>query len=64
MDRGRNAVGVVMAMIKSVAGDMPVWMIVLIGFVVLAALVLGLRGGRKTSEREHRAEPEASTVTA
>jgi hypothetical protein len=42
---------------------MPVWMIALIGFVVLAALVLGLRGGRKSSI-DQRAEPEASTVTA
>jgi hypothetical protein len=37
------------AMIQSVIGGMPIWLMALIGVVLLAAVALGMSGGRKTS---------------
>jgi hypothetical protein len=38
------------AIIQSVVGGMPIWLMVLIGVVLLAAIALGMSGGRKTGE--------------
>lgn len=38
------------AMIQAMIGGMPIWLMALIGVVLLAAIALGMSGGRKTGE--------------
>ena len=40
---------IIPAMIQPVIGGMPIWLMALIGVVLLAAIALGMSGGRKTS---------------
>ncbi len=47
-------------LIKAMIGGMPLWLIALIGAVILAALALGMWGGRKPRDPYSHAEPETA----